>query len=221
MKKVLLCVVAICMMLSLILGTSACNKATTQDEIVDDITAIIDTSVVEDNVQSDEKVVDDTKQPITEDTTEVNDETAGIKVEKKIEVEKVRDLYSLEPPETDREMLALIIYQEAGGDACCDECRYRVADVVLNRVASDRFPNTIYEVLTQRAQYGRLYWTGLVWPEKAFYEVEAHAVERAYRVAEDVLNGNHSELYGEGYIWQAEFTQGRDNIYHCGHYFGR
>lgn len=221
MRKVLLCVVAICMMLSLILGTGACNKITARDEIVDDVTAVIDTSVVEDNVQSDEEVVDDTKQPITEDPTEVNDETAEIKVEKKIEVEKVRDLYSLEPPETEREMLALIIYQEAGGDACCDECRYRVADVVLNRVASDRFPNSIYEVLTQYGQYGRLSWTGLVWPERASYECEAHAVERAYRIAEDVLNGNHSELYGEGYIWQSEFIQSRDNIYHCGHYFGR
>lgn len=216
MRKILLCVVAICMVISFIFGISACNKASTQDEIVDDVTAaVIDTSVVEDDTERFEA-----EELPVEDTTEVDNDTVEI-VNKKIEVEKVRDLYSLEPPETEREMLALVIYQEAGGDACCDECRYRVADVVLNRVASDRFPNTIYEVLTQYRQYGRLYWTGLVWPDKAYYDCETHAVERAYRIAEDVLNGNHSELYGEGYIWQAEFTQGSGVVYHCGHYFGR
>ena len=33
------------------------------------------------------------------------------------------------------EMLACAIYQEAGGDACCDLCRHRVGDVILNRPA--------------------------------------------------------------------------------------
>lgn len=119
------------------------------------------------------------------------------------------------------ELLACVIYQEAGGDATCDACRYRVADVVLNRVGSQRFPDTIYDVLTQEGQYGRLHWTGIVWPERAENPGEKEAVERAYRVAIDVLDGNHSELYGKGYIWQAGFIQGRDNIYCCGHYFGR
>lgn len=36
--------------------------------------------------------------------------------------------------EHDVELLACVIYQEAGGDTCCDMCRRRVADVVLNRV---------------------------------------------------------------------------------------
>ena len=121
------------------------------------------------------------------------------------------------------ELLACVIYQEAGGDCCCDDCRYRVADVVLNRVSDERFPNTIYEVLTQKAQYGRFHWTGVVWPERASSESEMEAVERAYRIAEDILTGNHSELYGQDYIWQAEFVQGTDVVYcdKCGIYFGR
>ena len=121
------------------------------------------------------------------------------------------------------ELLACVIYQEAGGDCCCDDCRYRVADVVLNRVMDERFPNTIYEVLTQKAQYGRFHWTGVVWPERASSESEMEAVERAYRIAEDILTGNHSELYGQDYIWQAEFVQGTDVVYcdKCGIYFGR
>ena len=124
-------------------------------------------------------------------------------------------------PETDRELLACVIYQEAGWDKSCDECRRRVADVVLNRVAHEHFPNTILGVLTQKSQYGRYYWTGVVWPSRASSASERHAVERAYRIADEVLAGQHSELYGNGYIWQAEFRQGTSQVYHCGTYFGR
>lgn len=118
-------------------------------------------------------------------------------------------------------LLACVIYQEAGGDAACDDCRRRVADVVLNRMAHSSFPYTIHGVLTQYAQYGLMHWAGVVWPERAKNPSEAAAVERAYRIAEEVLNGHHSELFGKGYIYQAEFIQGQDNIYCCGHYFGR
>lgn len=119
------------------------------------------------------------------------------------------------------EMLACVIFQEAGGDHQCDDCRRRVADVVLNRVADPRFPNTMYEVLTAPSQYGRFHWTGIVWPSRAQNAGEKHAVERAWRIAEEVLNGQHSELYGNGYVWQASFKQSGDNIYCCGHYYGR
>lgn len=133
-----------------------------------------------------------------------------------------------EPPETEpaideytKGLLACVIYQEAGSDDICDECRYRVADVVLNRVEDPRFPNTVYDVLTAPRQYGEFYWTGVIWPERAGASTEEHAVDRAYAVAEDVLSGNHSDLYGQGYIWQAEFSQGYDVIYCCGNYFGK
>lgn len=129
--------------------------------------------------------------------------------------------YSIAPPTNEREMLACVIYQEAGGDATCDDCRRRVGDVVLNRVADSRFPNTMCEVLTAYQQYGRYYWTGLIWPDRAKNQYEQHAVERAYRIADEILAGEHSSLYGNGYIWQAEFIQGTDNIYCCGNYFGR
>ena len=66
--------------------------------------------------------------------------------------------------EEEVEMLACAIYQEAGGDACCDLCRHRVGDVILNRMEDDRFPDTVEEVLTAYRQYGRFYWTGVVWP---------------------------------------------------------
>ena len=119
------------------------------------------------------------------------------------------------------EMLACVIYQEAGGSSHCDDCRRRVADVVLNRVASGSFPDTIYEVLTQRSQYGRFYWTGIKWADRATNPYEAKNVERAWRIAEEVMNGQHSDVYGKGYVWQAEFVQGSDGFWCCGHFFGR
>lgn len=121
----------------------------------------------------------------------------------------------------DVELLACVIYQEAGGNNYCDDCRRRVADVVLNRVADSRFPNTIEEVLTAPRQYGRFHWTGVVWPDRASADTEKEAVERAYNIAREVLEGQHSDLYGQGYIWQAEFKQGTGIIYHCGNYFGK
>lgn len=122
---------------------------------------------------------------------------------------------------TDLDLLAIVIFQETGGNSHCDTCRRRVADVVLNRVASSKYPNTIKGVLTQKGQYGRLYYTGIKWPSRATKAGEKKAVERAYRIAEEVLNGQHSELYGKGYIYQAGFKQGKTNIYCCGHYFGK
>lgn len=118
------------------------------------------------------------------------------------------------------ELLALVIYQEAGGDCCSDETRRMVGEVVLNRVASDRYPDTITEVLLQRAQYGRLHWTGLVWPERASSAGEAHAVARAYDCAAQVLT--EDRLLPTDVIYQAEFPQGTETVAHVdGFYFCR
>ena len=121
--------------------------------------------------------------------------------------------------EEDLETLALIIYQEAGGDACSDDTRLKVGTVVLNRVASDIYPDTIQEVALQRAQYGRLYWTGLEWPERASLPQEARAVARAYDCAEQLLIGDRA--LPSDVIYQAEFVQGtevvahQDGLYFC------
>lgn len=126
--------------------------------------------------------------------------------------------------EHDVELLACVIYQEAGGDTCCDMCRRRVADVVLNRVKDPRFNGTtIEEILIDgdpAPQWGLYSVTGVVWPDKASLPEEQHAVERAYRIAREVLEGQHSDLTGE-YIWCAEFSQGTDVIECDGIYFGK
>ena len=118
------------------------------------------------------------------------------------------------------ELLALVIYQEAGGDACTDDTRLKVGTVVMNRVADHRFPDTLREVVLQRGQYGRLYWTGAEWPERANNEAEAHAVARAYDCAEQVLQG-HRALPSDT-VYQAEFEQSDEVVAHQdGFYFCR
>lgn len=155
--------------------------------------------------------------PTTEETTEVVTEPTIVATEPTEEATT-----PTEPPYTadELEMMALVIYLEVGGDACSDETRLMVGNVVMNRVADSRFPNTIYEVLTRRGQYGLLHWTGLVWPAKASAPSEAHAVERAYACAERVLLGER--VLPEDVIWQAEFIQGKEVVaYQDGMYFCR
>lgn len=150
----------------------------------------------------------DTAEETTEYITEpTQEETATTK--------ETEPVYSTQ----DLEYLALAIYTEAGADYISDETRLMVGTVVMNRVADNRFPDTIYEVLTQKRQYGRFYWTGLVWPERASEEVEELAVARAFACAEKILEGYRA--FDSSVIWQAEFKQGsavvahQDGIYFC------
>ena len=123
--------------------------------------------------------------------------------------------------EEELEIFACAIYQEAGGDGCSDLCRMYVGDVILNRVDDPRFPSTLYEVLTQKHQYGLFWKTGIIWPSRASDPNEAAAVERAYDTARALLEGEHSELFGKGYIYQDTKPRGKDVIYLDGEYFGR
>ena len=112
--------------------------------------------------------------------------------------------------EEEVEILAIIIYQEAGGDGSSDDTRRKVGSVFLNRVNSPLFPNTFLEVALQRAQYGSLYWTGLKWPDRHVNPGEAHAVKRAYRIAEELLVTG--SILPPNVVFQAEFPQG-DGVY--------
>ena len=177
----------------------------------------VETTVSEtEEVAVTEVIIDETIPETTEPTVENVVETVPEALSAPVTPETIPDVSMDEV-----EMLACVIYQEAGSDYICDDCRRRVADVVLNRVASEDFPDTMYEVLTARSQYGRFHWTGVVWPDGASNATEQHAVERAYRIAREVLNGQHSDLYGGGWIWQAEFPQGSEQKKCCGIYFGR
>ena len=80
------------------------------------------------------------------------------------------------------ECLALNIYHEARGEVV--EGQIAVAHVTLNRVAHDYWPDTICDVVYQRAQFS---WTLLL---DDYTPRERIAWERAKVIARDVMIGN-------------------------------
>ena len=136
--------------------------------------------------------------------------------------------------ETDLEKIAWVIYLEAGEDSVCDDCRRRVADVILNRVEckitnadNDYYwADTITGVLSDGGinPYNNM-GKSFAYPKTAHTEAERHSVERAYRIAHEVLRGQHSEIYRKGYFYYAggnEYGYEPETaIYHCGIFFMR
>ena len=122
--------------------------------------------------------------------------------------------------EQELELLSIVIYSEAGSDSITDDTRRMVGEVVLNRVAHPDYPDNILDVLTQKSQYGRFHWTGVVWPARASRAAEAHAVERARECARLVFT--EERLLPTDVIYQAQFRQGRECVVHVpGFYFCR
>lgn len=127
-----------------------------------------------------------------------------------------------EPAYTEDELfyMAATIYNEAGSDSCSDDTRRLVGYVVLNRVNSSRFPNTIKGVLEQKRQYGTFYRTGIKFADRHTLPQEKNAVDRAYRIAKEVLEMEEIPI-PSSVVFQAEFRQGssiykyQDGIYFC------
>lgn len=94
-----------------------------------------------------------------------------------------RDLSQVTFEENDRYLLANLIYCEAGGEPY--EGQLAVGAVVINRVCSSVYPNTITGVIYQYKQFspvgnGRL----------ALALAENRATERCYRAADEAMAGN-------------------------------
>lgn len=124
---------------------------------------------------------------------------------KKKEKKKPKVEYSYE----DYMTMARIIESESGADYLPDSTRYGVGSVVYNRLISDKFPNTVYEIAHQPGQYAPV--GSPIWYKEPS--------DRAKRIAKDILeNGG---IFPPEVIWQANFTQGTgiycyDNgIYFC------
>lgn len=100
-------------------------------------------------------------------------------------------------PYTDNDLYVLshIISAEAGN--CSEDMMLSVGSVVLNRVADDRFPDSIEEVVFQEGQYAPT-WNGTYYDEPTEDAVEA---------AKTLLEGG--VVIDSSVVWQAEFPQGQ------------
>lgn len=105
-------------------------------------------------------------------------------------------------------MLAHLIGGEAGADWCTDELQLMVGSVVLNRVASDKFPNDLESVIFQDGQYS-VTWNGAYYNEPTERTVAnaRYLIENGPTIPSDVL-------------WQANFPQKRTYKVVQGVYFG-
>lgn len=98
--------------------------------------------------------------------------------------------------QSDLDLLARVVYAEAGSDWCSDEMQLLVANVVINRMHDSRFPNTLRGVIYQRGQYQSAHTLGHVKPNA-----------RAIRNAKRVLSGER--FCPAKVVWQSESRQGK------------
>lgn len=157
--------------------------------------------------------VTDATEATTENTTVTQTETTEPVTEEATEpTEEVKNY-----TDDDLFYLAAAVCREAGGES--EEIQLLVANVIINRVNSSIYPNTIYEVLTQYKQYGTMWKYGVSFPDWADDKVK----EQCYSVAKRILEGER--FCPENVLFQAEFKQGSgvykqfgDDYYFC--YYG-
>ena len=94
-------------------------------------------------------------------------------------------------------LLAKIIYAEAGSYWLSDEWKMCVGEVVLNRVASPEFPDTIAEVLAQPGQY---------YGQNSAYFNSLRPDARCVKLAQRLLEGERH--MDPSVVFQANFRQG-------------
>lgn len=95
-------------------------------------------------------------------------------------------------------LLAKIIYAEAGSYWLPDSWKMSVGEVVLNRVASPEFPNTIQEVIYQPGQY---------YGSQSRYFEDLRPDLRCVDLAKRLLEGERI-LNDPSVVFQANFKQG-------------
>lgn len=152
--------------------------------------------------------------------TEAITESTSAKREKEIKVSNTTptttgntQLSNTSYTEDDLFYLASAVCREAGGSS--EEIQLLVANVIINRVNSSRYPDTIYGVLTQRMQYGTMWKYGISFPKWANQAIK----DQCYSVARRILEGER--VCPENVLYQAEFKQGSgvykqfDGFYFC------
>lgn len=176
-----------------IVHLSTYDEAETQKETTENTT-----DATESTTENTTEAETEATEPVTEETTEPTEEVKSY-------------------TEDDLFYLAAAVCREAGGES--EEIQLLVANVIINRVNSSLYPDTIYEVLTQYKQYGTMWKYGVSFPDWADEKVK----EQCYSVAQRILEGER--FCPENVLFQAEFEQGSgifkqfgDDYYFC--YYG-
>ena len=113
--------------------------------------------------------------------------------------------YSLE----DKELLYRIVHHEAGNQDL-DGCRL-VCDVVLNRVESKRFPNTVKDVIFQKGQFTTA---------RALYSIDVTSISEKVKNAVDQELGGR-RLDGQSLFFARKPVTSVGLYQHGAHYFSQ
>ena len=184
----------------------------------------IETTAVDTTKDTNEKPLElkETTEPETELTTEALTETTDVADESTAEATEpvTEPVVPIKPEQnyTDDDLfyLAAAVCREAGGES--EEIQLLVANVVINRVNSSIYPDTIYGVLTDYRQYGMMWKYGVSFPSRA----DQDTIDHCYDVARRILDGER--VCPDNVLFQAEFEQGSgiykqfDGFYFC--YYG-
>lgn len=95
-------------------------------------------------------------------------------------------------------LLARVIYSEAGSDRLCTELREKVGSVIMNRVASPEFPDTLEEVIYQDGQYAEV--------RTDSFRYYTYPGRECAEIALRLLRGER--YLPENVVFQANFRQG-------------
>lgn len=130
----------------------------------------------------------------------VVDTASAVDAEDEIETEPEVDEYEVD-------LLAHLIYCES--ESLGATAMYYTGSVVLNRVSSDNYPDTIYNVIHQKGQYACI----------SNGAINRTPSDEAFEIARDLLvNGS---VLPSNVVYQAEFVQGSSiyttigNTYYC------
>jgi len=137
------------------------------------------------------------------------EETQEVMVEETVEVVKLyENRWNIQLTEEEIDLLAKIVWVESRGES--QEGQKAVVEVILNRIASEKFPNTLYEVLSQKNPTQFASWK---------HRDSARPTEKEYASIYSVLNGESGILREDTlYFATKKLTRNLD-VKIDGHYF--
>ena len=146
-----------------------------------------------------------------ESFTVESDEETGIEKKDSIVVttSTYENRWGIKLNEEEIDLLAKIVYLEARGE--CVEGQEAVVEVVFNRMASDLYPDTLYEVLSQNNPVQFTSWKN---------RDKAKPTEKEYQSIDNVLNGNTNllrddTLYFSTFMMTSNLDVQIENHYFC------
>lgn len=131
-------------------------------------------------------------------TTETNTPNALETLEPERETFNLYEHIAMEMTSEEFRLLGLILAMEAQTEPF--DGQKAVVEVIFNRVLSPDFPDTVYDVLSQKGQFATWKWRNKPYNTPNKTQTDA--------IAEVIANGNQNTILPEGYVF---FSRGKVN----------